>query len=696
MLRYARWFVLFAVLLTAAGCGTSTVGTEMPPSTPPSLEFAAATGPVIVYAVDGMQHGRVERYVAQEAMFTLQTLMEEGVRADPGPRPPFPPTSAVGLATLLTGAWPAEHGMVNSVFYQVGGGDFDEAASAGGALLQADTLAQAAERAGKTVVAFEWPGMSHLDPPLNGVVVESHTDFTLSGVVVNYDLLGQPAGAEAFEVSYQRVDLEPADGWVGAPDSFSPAQQTRFTMPGLSGNASYTFDVYVYDSTDDQTVNYDRVRIVPDAAGKDASQVVADTSQGGWANVKVQLTGEREGQTAGFHIRPVEIAPDLSRFRLYYTPVTRANVVYRGCDYEPGCGTPLGLEERINADLPSAAAPDRAALAAGLIDEETYVQQGLLLWRQSYFTHLGQIVATLDDPPDLLLLGNPLVDEYSHYFLPLITPTDLDGNPNPYYDDATGDGVADGLVEEREEYLRSIYDLADGVLMHVQRIFNFDTTLFVVSGYGTAPQWYAVNASRVLADAGLQEDEQAGNCRLPADGAAQVKVCWAGAAAHIYVYLAGRDVGGTVPAEDYEAVRAKVIAAFQNLTDPAHPDRQVVAEVFKKEELEDVDGTNALCPDRSGDVVVLLRPPYHFDAPTPGTRIAFSAFLGEGGFPPGFDGQAEEADLYGVFVAAGEGIAHGEMTEEVELTDLAPTVTHLLGIPAPQDSLGEVLYSILE
>ncbi len=55
---------------------------------------------------------------------------------------------------------------------------------------------------------------------------------------------------------------------------------------------------------------------------------------------------------------------------------------------------------------------------------------------------------------------------------------------------------------------------------------------------------------------------------------------------------------------------------------------------MKKEELRNVDGSDSLHPSRSGDVVVVLRPPYQFDAATPGQRIAFSQFFGQHGYLP--------------------------------------------------------------
>ena len=64
-----------------------------------------------------------------------------------------------------------------------------------------------------------------------------------------------------------------------------------------------------------------------------------------------------------------------------------------------------------------------------------------------------------------------------------------------------------------------------------------DPTTFVSSDHGFGPQWYAVNAGKVLADASIQTPEQISNCRA-ATGAGAVnlaKACWAGGTAQIYV-----------------------------------------------------------------------------------------------------------------------------------------------------------------
>jgi 2',3'-cyclic-nucleotide 2'-phosphodiesterase (5'-nucleotidase family) len=220
-------------------------------------------------------------------------------------------------------------------------------------------------------------------------------------------------------------------------------------------------------------------------------------------------------------------------------------------------------------------------------------------------------------------------------------------------------------------------------------------TTFASSDHGFAPQWYAVNAGTLLKDAGLQDIEQPSNCRA-GRGVTRAKACWAGGTAQIYINLAGRDPGGTVPADHYETVRDQIIAAFQALADPNHPGKQIVLKVMKKEELRDVDGSDSLHPSRSGDVVVVLRPPYQFEGAARLQRIAFSQLFGQHGYTPDLVDLAHSVNMHATFVAAGPGIRKQEPVADVRAIDLAPTLAFLLGIPGPQNARGRILTSLTD
>ncbi|MBA2519008.1 MAG: alkaline phosphatase family protein, partial [Chloroflexia bacterium] len=718
--------VLIALLVLLGPIAPVAAWQATPEATP--AVSGAGDHPFIFFAADGARQDLIDRYIEAAALPTYADLAANGVQGENGLLQAFPPNTGTGWATLSTGTWPGEHGSMNNTFFRTGEPDFASSTRAfEPGILQADTLGQAAERAGQTVVAVEWAGARAYDPALQGPVVDYRSFYSDRGVLANYDVPGQPAGADFFGLTYQRVDLGDADGWTNVPESFSPAQQQQLLVTGNPGtaesNPDRAFDLYIYDSTDDDTLNYDRVLIAPgllagdDATplaetegtvGKDGATAVADLAAGDWADIKVTLTGEAEGQTAGFHLKAIDIAPDLSQFRVYYTSIARANAAYNGCDDEPGCAEPLGFAETINAEFPSAVGADFAPLEAGVIDEATYVEQGLLGTANSE-SYLRYIVDTLGVQPDLLLLGTGVTDEFSHQFLGLVSPTEADGNANPFFDDLNADGTTDGLVDAREGYIQSAYEAAD-TLLGAGRELVTGANVFATADHGFAPAYWAVNAGELLAEAGIVDVAQGGNCTVsppiestvgtpdpeaPPVGAA-AKACWAGATAAIYLNLVDREPGGVVPEEDYDVVREQIVAAFEGLTDPAYGDRPVVAEVFLNEELRDVAGTDALHPSRSGDVVVVLNPPYQFDAATPGEVIAPSQFFGQHGYLPDLLNLDANINMYAAFLAAGPGIAQGETPlPGIQAIDLAPTAAFLLDVPGPHQARGEILYDIL-
>ncbi len=660
--------------------------------------------PVIYFAADGMRPDLVDKYANAGAMPTMQQLMAQGLKGENGLLQGFPPNTGVGWYTLSTGTWPGEHGSTNNTFHRTGEGNFNNSTSfATTGILQADHIGQSAERSGKTVVSMEWVGTRNLVPALQGPVVDFRTFIGGRGIMLNYDLPGQPAGANAFGVQYQKVTLADAAGWTNVPASFSPAKQASFTHNNAQIAANGVWDVYIYDSTNDGTTNYDRVLIVSAANAKNGATAVANLAQGEWADAKLTLaTGTFAGRTAGFYVKAIDLNADLSKFRLYFTSVQRANATYNAL----GPAGSTDFEEKLNRDFPTSTAADFAPMEAGIVDEDTYVEQGLM-WKDAHWAYLQYILGPapsgLGIKPDLLLVGTPTTDEFQHQFTGLVTPTDIDGNPNPYFDDLTNDDVPDGRVAIREGYIRSAYQEADRTLDLARDLVNVETNTFVSSDHGFAPQWYAVNVSKVLVDLGLQEREQSGNCRKAANdpgtttpGDTLAKECHAGGTSQIYINLAGRDpaAGNTpqVPAANYEAVRNQIIAAFQNLDDPNLPGfQQVVAKVMKKEELRNVDGTDALHPNRSGDVVVVFRPPYQTDAQTPGQLVAPSQFFGQHGYLPNLVNIARNVNMHATFIAAGPGIRKQSPVAGVRAIDLAPTLAYLMGIPGPQNARGKIL-----
>jgi 2',3'-cyclic-nucleotide 2'-phosphodiesterase (5'-nucleotidase family)/predicted AlkP superfamily phosphohydrolase/phosphomutase len=657
----------------------------------------------IFFSADGMRPDLMERYAGEGSMPTYADMMAKGVMGDNGLVQAFPPNTGVGWYTLATGAYPGEAGSTNNTFFRAGDTFSNRTSAFSAGVLQADTLAESAERAGKKVASIEWSGSANTITPIQGPMVDYRSFYSNRGLWTNWDVPGQPAGANAFGVQYQRFDLVDAAGWTNVPASYSPAKEGTFDIGSYSsgGNpviANDQYDFFVYDSTDDATTNYDHVLIVPNANTKDGSNKVADLTQFQWADIKVVLANPA-GKTGGFYVKAQRLAPDLSQVSIFFTSVARSVATCNGCGYSGD------FQDDLNRLFPSNTAADYAVFESGLVDKDTYTEQGLL-WKNSIFSYMryilgsapvptvdGGTVPGMDYKPDLLLLGEPTTDEFSHMFYGLTQPM-VNGIANPYYDTYTEYGeiitpeIADGIIREA-------YAEADATIALGKQLVGGNPNIFATSDHGFGAQWLAVNAGKILSDAGIQMNgdgtEVFSNCRA-ATGTNPVnlaKACWAGGTAQIYV-------NSTLPTGvTYEDVRKQIIDAFSALSDPDNPGAQVVLKIFKKEELRNVDGSDSLHPNRSGDVVVVLNPPYQFDAATFGQRIAFSQFFGQHGYLPNTVSLADGVNMHATFVAAGPGIRHQGPVAGIRAVDLAPTLAFLLRIPGPANARGNILYNLL-
>jgi len=412
-----------------------------------------------------------------------------------------------------------------------------------------------------------------------------------------------------------------------------------------------------------------------------------ELGEGAWAS----LTGDRNGEAAGFWLKAIALALDLRDFRLYYTPISRYRATWLDCGERPECAQPGGFEEYLNDAVGPALAIDPSPLEAGLIDDATFMAQGTTSAGQSVAA-LRLIVEELGVQPDLLLLESSFPEAVARQFPGFLS-------------EAEGTAATPGSAEsgdhspDREAFTWEAYAAADELLAVGQELLGPEvTTLAVASGvFDTSNQ--VVNAGQVLVDAGLAEVEQPENCvpgpvttppgtpdpePLPVGPA--VKACWSGGMAHIYLNLDGREAAGSVPEDAYVAASDAIVAAFTDLEDPANPNATVVEGIYRKEELRDVAGADALHPSRSGDVVVTLAPPYRFDDPEAGVRLGPASTVGSDGYLSTAGG--------GLLLADGPAIADGA-TLDARAIDIAPTAAFLLGVPGPHNASGNILLDAL-
>ena len=696
-----RLFVALIALATATSVGASPA-TATPPSSPIPVSRE------LLFSSDGMRPDLVDKYVTQGAMPTYASLIANGVEGANGMVQAFPPNTGVGWYTMATGTYPSEHGSTNNTFHRAGDAFTNRTSFSTAGILQADTIANAAERAGNKVAQIDWVGGSNAN--ISGPTVDFATFHSRSGVLVGQSDPSESAGAATFGLSYQIGSWIAASGWANVP-SGDPAASPREISGGWTivasstSNLNRTYNVYAYDSVVDGAAAYDHLIVTPvDKNGGDPNAL--NLAVGDFESLRVTLVGPRLGQAAGQYIKLVSLASDLSNFKLYTTSIARATAkcstaaciaLYTPAQLQSGENP---LEKYIAENLPVWAAADFAPEEAGVIDEDTYVQQGRDLEVAYGDAVLTYVLGTLQPDTKLAMVGYPATDEFSHQFMALVTPTDIDGNANPCYDvtpkfndvTCTGAGTA-GRVAIREGYIRSVYQAADAKLALARSLLGGNPTTIAASDHGFAPQWFAVNAHKVLNSATVNgvslhaSNANASNCGAAATDL--TKACWAGGAIQIYV-------NPTLPAgTTYEQVRTAVVTAFQGLTDPANPGAVVVSTVLKKEQLRNVDGSDSLHPNRSGDVVVVLRPPYQSDAGTNNVAIALSHFFGQHGYLPNLVDLAHNVNMHATFVASGPGIRKQNPVAGVRAIDLAPTLSFLMGFPGPQNARGRIMYNLV-
>jgi 2',3'-cyclic-nucleotide 2'-phosphodiesterase (5'-nucleotidase family) len=705
LLRLFSGLLILSMLISPIGALAAPSGSE---------SNALQQNKAIFFVSDGMRQDLVEDYAAQGLLPTMGSLLRNGAKAaDNGLLTQAPPNTGAGWFSLATGAWSGVHGSMNNTFHRNGTTFSNSTSFSSAGVLQAETLAQSAERGGKKVAQIEWAGgRSAL---IDGPTVDYRSFLSGRGVATNYISpsdnanfvaafglqFDHPAGF-AGQAPYAGADPVDATGWSNTPASYSPAKEMHMRVLDF-GTDKYGLNAYIYDSTNDGATNYDRVLFASD---KDGSAAVADLAKGEWGDVKVTVIGGGlAGKTAGFLVKVEQLTPDLSQVRLFHASVARANASWKGWS-EPGFTG--DFDEYIAQKFPSSTGADYAILESGIVSEETYVEQGLY-WEKLYGPLTEYIIKKYQ--PDLVMAGYPATDEFQHQFLGLIVPTLPNGDPNPAYDDVEVNGTPDGRVDERTSFIQEAYQGADTQLALIQSLMSKNTTTFVSSDHGFAPQFLAIDASKVLVDLGLLSTPQTSNCRTAfGETIGKAKACWAGGTVQIYLNLAGRDPASTfqqVAAADEAATVAQIKAAYLALSDSndwtgdGQPEGwMMIDRAYTKAEARYIpNGANSTAdmsnPTRTGDLVVFSYPPYQFDAATPGTLVALSAFFGQHGYVPDVQNLDASVNMRSTFLAGGQAIKPNVVADGLQTIDLAPTMAYILGIPEPQHAQGVVRLDLL-
>ena len=157
--------VRLTLLLAIAALLAVSVGA--PASAAPPGRAGTRPGKAVFFAADGMRQDIVEKYAAAGVMPTMAEFLKGGTKASGnGLLTQAPPNTGAGWYTLATGAWPGVHGSTNNTFHK-NGDAFGTARTAAfdPGVLQAESIAQSAERGGLKVAQVEWAGGRNASHP---------------------------------------------------------------------------------------------------------------------------------------------------------------------------------------------------------------------------------------------------------------------------------------------------------------------------------------------------------------------------------------------------------------------------------------------------------------------------------------------------------------------------------------------------
>ncbi|MCL4370050.1 MAG: alkaline phosphatase family protein [Chloroflexi bacterium] len=600
---------------------------------------------VMVVGIDAPIVPRLIKWAREGKLPTIKKFLDEGVFA-PNCLAPFPTITPPNWTTLATGAWAGTHGITDFDFH-VPGDPLDKIHQAFDAReILAETIWQAAARAGKKAILVNYPTTWHTQ--LDGWQIGGYglniNDYRLGSPkeLVNlnnltYDvLLSTEAYPFGTEIAWQK-----AQGWQDVEHSPKAleASATLAMRRTLHKVAPVTWQLLLDQS---EGKGYDKLLV---ATAKDKGGVFARLRAGEWTpNIYQAFQTDAGPVECVFRMKLIELSPDGQQFRLFVPAISALH----------GWGLPAEIEDEIKMEdgMPLGKTPWDSWLLEW-VDNQTLVETVDLhnVW-------LGKAAAYLlkNKPWDLFYCHIHTPDSMYHTFSVDIDPLTA---KHP-------ERIADTVAMEM-----ALYESVDRCVASIVEAADDKTVVVIVSDHGAKAAMNEFHVNDALAAAGLVAYKPGTH-----------EVDWSHTKAseqrtvYVYVNTRGRDPQGIVePGEEYEKVREQVVKALLEYVEPKtglHP----ISLALKKEDARIL----GLYGDRVGDVVFAFRPEFYMEH---GPHLTTTRF-GEG-------------DLRTLFIMKGPGVKQGvEVERNVWLTDVVPTLCHLAELPVPKQCEGSIIYQSLE
>ncbi len=325
-------------------------------------------------------------------------------------------------------------------------------------VLQAESIAQSAERGGLKVAQVEWAGGR--GGTTQGPTIDYRAFLSGRGVATNFigsagDVLfddaafiaafglqfDHPAGY-AGQAPFPGAAPTDATGWTNVPASNSPAKEMRLRVLDF-GTDKYGQNAYIFDSTNDGAVNYDKVLFSPTKDGADA---VATLAQGQWADVKVKIIG---GCQRGQDRRHAAQGRGAERGPVAGPPVPHLGHPRRSQAGRPGPASPATRTSRSTSPRSSRRRPPRTTRSSRPASPAKRPTSSRGCTGPRPTTRCSSTSSRPTSPTSCWPATRSRTSS-STSSSASCRPSCIGGAPNPAYDDVEVDGVKDGRVAARE------------------------------------------------------------------------------------------------------------------------------------------------------------------------------------------------------------------------------------------------------
>jgi len=589
--------------------------------------------------------------------------------------PVFPSHTPVNWATILTGALPKKHGVADGPMH-VEGKPLNKVAVGGFSSVakKIDPIWVTLERAGKDVFLLAIPGSTPPELQLGTTVRGRWGGWGADFHATNFDEKNplqykQGRTARLFTFGPPLAEYvessEAGDDWIGMPKSFSPAREADFVHYGA------TVHVYIYDTTDNDAVDYDRVLF-----SNDRESVLADLTQGQWSDWKpISLTWKVRDEAklidTEFKIRVIKLDDDgFFRIRFFYNNLN---------EY-------LAEPSEIAAELIENVGPmvdfvDNFPPQLIYYDEDkqAFIEEMDL----SFEWHTAAAEYILKNKkPDIFIqdIYSPNQMLTGRWWLGYIDPD------STRYDDVT--------AEEREqlwEEVHAMYKQLDDIIGVM--LDNADENTYVVlsSDHGANPLDKWVHVNNLFAERGWLHFELNPETGEPI-------INWENSTV-IYlkmdnVYICPTGLAGDwnrCSGPEYEALRDEVQEALLTIEDPENGVKPMAVAV----KWEDVEEYLDLPVDRVGDLIIANEAGYGWNEEMTDNLEIFSTPL-KTGYKQAILPDETKA-MWAPFIIMGPGVKKDNFIGiPHHLEDQYPTIMHLLDIDTPHQVDGQILSEILE